>query len=241
MSGELSRVNVGYESTTRDFFYRSGTTDEGVISQIFKRGDYELRKLPCYKAIGEALRDFDEMGVRPLVIDAGANIGAASVFFNLMLPKSRIAAIEPEERNFEVLCRNMEGLDADCIRGALASSPGRATLSDPDRGSWAFRTERATGQDASVPCVTIDEIYVRELSEEVKPFIVKIDIEGFEKDVFSANTDWVDQTPILIVEIHDWLLPGARTSQTFLQCVAGKDRGFHFIGENIYSIGYRES
>ncbi|HUF09420.1 MAG TPA: hypothetical protein VMO47_08880, partial [Rhodothermales bacterium] len=63
------------------------------------------------------------------------------------------------------------------------------------------------------------------------PFLIKIDIEGFEDDLFSNNTDWVDQFPLMIVELHDWMLPGARVSRHFLREVAKRDREFmHFDG-----------
>ena len=39
------------------------------------------------------------------------------------------------------------------------------------------------------------------------PFLMKLDIEGFEDDLFSKNIGWVDQCLILIIENHDWRLP----------------------------------
>jgi hypothetical protein len=68
------------------------------------------------------------------------------------------------------------------------------------------------------------------------PFIAKIDIEGGEAELFAAETGWVDQFPLLIVELHDWLLPRAGTSRSFLRCVAGLDRDFVYLGENVFSI-----
>ena len=41
---------------------------------------------------------------------------------------------------------------------------------------------------------------------DADPFIVKVDIEGFEADLFSANTQWVGRTPIIITELHNWLI-----------------------------------
>lgn len=66
--------------------------------------------------------------------------------------------------------------------------------------------------------------------------MVKIDIEGGESDLFSANTEWVAKTPLIIIELHDWLLTGTANSRTFLQCIAGHNRDFVHIGENVFSI-----
>ena len=69
-----------------------------------------------------------------------------------------------------------------------------------------------------------------------RPFIVKIDIEGFESDLFAENTDWVNDFPVLIIEMHDWLFPGQRTSSNFLKTIARLDRDFVYLGENVFSI-----
>jgi hypothetical protein len=74
-----------------------------------------------------------------------------------------------------------------------------------------------------------------------QPFLVKIDIEGAEQDLFSCNVEWIEKFPILIIELHDWLLPSQGTSRNFLKAIAPLDRDFVFFGENIFSIANRPS
>jgi hypothetical protein len=71
---------------------------------------------------------------------------------------------------------------------------------------------------------------------EYIPFIIKIDIEGFEDELFSANTEWVQKFPILIIELHDWMLPKQGNSSNFLKIISAQNRDFLFFGENVYSI-----
>ena len=66
--------------------------------------------------------------------------------------------------------------------------------------------------------------------------MVKIDIEGIEQDLFMANTEWIDRFPVIIIELHDWLFPGQRTSSTFLKSIGIRDRDFVYVHENIFSI-----
>lgn len=109
---------------------------------------------------------------------------------------------------------------------------------DPGRGQWAYRTEAIARSEETadwVPYVTINDIY-RAHAAQAFPFLVKVDIEGAEGDLFSGNTEWVARTPLVIVELHDWLLPKQKTSQPFLQCVAKLDRDFVYVGEDVYSI-----
>jgi hypothetical protein len=109
---------------------------------------------------------------------------------------------------------------------------------DPGRGEWAYRTVSIAETDRTteaVPRVTINEIF-RVHAANTFPFLIKVDIEGAEGELFSANTDWVARTPLLIIELHDWLLPKQRTSQPFLRCIAQLDRDFVYLGETIFSI-----
>ena len=86
-----------------------------------------------------------------------------------------------------------------------------------------------------VPAVTINQIYESHAAR-CFPFIVKLDVEGAEKDVFSGNTEWVARTPLIIVELHDWLMPRQGGATPFLRCISALDRDFVFIGENVFSI-----
>ena len=69
-----------------------------------------------------------------------------------------------------------------------------------------------------------------------EPFIVKIDIEGGENDLFANSTSWIDDFPLLIIELHDWLFPMKGTSRNFLMAISKLDRDFVHHGENIFSI-----
>jgi hypothetical protein len=65
------------------------------------------------------------------------------------------------------------------------------------------------------------------------PFIVKIDIEGFEKDLFASNTAWIERCYAVIIEPHDWMLPGEMSSRTFQQAMAQHPFELYMRGENI--------
>jgi FkbM family methyltransferase len=159
------------------------------------------------------------------------------VYFSYSFPHARVVAIEPERSNFELLTANTADLPVECLHAAVAAAPGKLNVVDPGQGNWGFRTTTAVDSEAmhTVGCVTIDDIYDRHAQNTV-PFIVKIDIEGSESELFAANTGWVDRTPVIIIELHDWMIPGTANSRAFLQCIAGRNRDFVYVGENIFSI-----
>lgn len=177
-------------------------------------------------------------GIRPLIVDAGANIGASAAFFAMTYPTAKIIAIEPEANNFALLRQNTAGLNVECLNAGLSSSRGRLKVSNPDAEEWAFRTE-ATHEEGGIPSVTISDIYRQECDPGAAfPFIVKIDIEGAEADVFARGTDWFQKTPMVIVELHDWLMPKQGTTAGFLKCITGQPRDFITANENVFSIAH---
>jgi len=231
----LQTIAVKGPNSERVLHFRANSSDIRAINQIYKGQEYALARLKRAPEISDFLATEHSIGMEPLIIDAGANIGASAVYFALAFPQALIVAIEPEAENFRLLQRNTEGLRVHCLQAALASSPGKAKVIDPGEGHWGYRTEQAA-DGAGIPCVTIPEIC--DMARPHFPFIVKIDIEGAEGDVFSRNTAWVARTPIIIVELHDWLLPKAGTAQSFLRRVADEPRDFIIVGENIFSISH---
>jgi FkbM family methyltransferase len=222
----------------RPFVYRRNTSDEAVIRQIFHDRDYDLGRLRRGSELLAFWRSKAAAGLRPLIVDAGANIGASSVYFNQQFPDALIFAIEPDRENFEFLTRNVAGLPVSCCNGAVTSRPGRVKVVDTGAGNWGFRTTlMADGEvnASAVESVQVDRI-LDMYSRETYPLIVKIDIEGAEDELFSCNIEWLDRVPLIIIELHDWLLPKRRTSGNFLKAIAPLDRDFVCIGENIFSI-----
>jgi hypothetical protein len=66
---------------------RPNTSDMDVFQQIFVNEEYEF-SLDTDPAV---------------IIDAGANIGLASIYYSIKYPKAKIIAIEPELSNYELL------------------------------------------------------------------------------------------------------------------------------------------
>ena len=67
-------------------------------------------------------------------------------------------------------------------------------------------------------------------------FIAKIDIEGFEKDLFSSNLGWIDRAEMVIIEPHDWMLPGQQSSATFQRAMGSRDFELFISGENLIYV-----
>jgi len=210
-------------------------TDLSVMAQIYRSEDYDLARLPRWRDIEARYAEITRAGGDALIVDCGANIGASALYFAERFPRSRVIAVEPQAGNFGLLSRNCAAAaQIEPLHAGIASHDGRGALLDPGQGNWGFRVaERADGE---VPLVSINTLLAR---TPAAPFIVKIDIEGFESELFSRNLEWLDRFYVLIIELHDWMLPRGRSSHSFLKAIAALDRDFVHAGENVFSIANR--
>jgi len=203
-----------------------------VVDQIFYRREYDLHHFQQGQAISLFYQGVLNRKRIPIVIDAGANIGASTVFFAMEFPRGRVIAIEPEPNNCVLLRQNCKALNYELIEGGVAGEEGIAFLVDPGRGDWGFMLSKQG--DHPVRMQSLTKIIDEQIEHGGTPFIVKIDIEGGEADLFRVSTSWLALVPVLIIELHDWMLPGRATSRNFLRAISEHDFDFVTRGENIF-------
>lgn len=211
---------------------RAGDSDMQAVRQILVEGDYDFSGADeMSRRVRARYTSIVESGGTPIIVDAGANIGVASLALANQFPDARIVAIEPDPGNAALLRLNLAPL-ANCIavEAALGAEKGFVALK-PARYSWAVRTQRAA---SGVPVITVQDAF--EASGGDTPLLVKIDIEGFEKELFARNTQWIAETYVVIVEPHDWLLPGEGSSFSFQQAMARHCFEIHIRGENLMYV-----
>lgn len=137
------------------------------------------------------------------IVDIGANIGMASLFFSQYYPDASIYAIEPDSDNFEMLTQN---LSQEIHKGNLI--PVKAAITDKDGDVYIQKRDYAYNS-----FVTYDETSDHKVKAYSMPSflyemrigqidILKIDIEGMEEKLFSANTDWLEIVQTIVVECH---------------------------------------
>jgi FkbM family methyltransferase len=220
----------------RDFYLRRDTSDIKVLNQIFISGEYDLSALKRYKEILNFVDMAFSLNRPPLIIDCGANNGISSLFFAFEYQNAKIVAVEPDPENFEMLNLNTANLLIDKYQLAVTSSKAELNLDYADGSAWGVRTKpRGNIDSAIIQSVGINELYIKYGQENI-PFIVKLDVEGAEFEIFSSNIEWLKHTPIVIVELHDWMLPMELVATPFLKAISAQDRDFIILGENIVSI-----
>ncbi len=231
---KLEFIDFVFAAGTRRIFFRgSSRTDKEVIKQIFNAQQYDLSGFPLTTSLKNYADWVSAKGASPLVVDAGANIGASAVYFTQMDTRFHVCAVEPERNNFSVLKTNCTGLPITPIEAAVASEAGKLWLNDPGIGEWGYRVGGASGE-FQVEAITMNDILNKFDASRYIPLICKIDIEGGEENLFSTSDAWIDQFPLVIIELHDWLLPGTSNSKNFLSAISKRNFDIICRGENMF-------
>lgn len=209
--------------------------DWSTIYQVFHNLEYETQAFAQELNIQKYWSSLEPKTPK-LILDIGANIGISVVFYSVTYPDSTVVAIEPSSQNIELLKKNVEPYKkVSFLQAAIGPVDGTVKLFDPGIGNNGFRT---FGQIGDV-LEDVDVVSINSLLEAYKeyiPFLVKIDVEGAEKELFSANLDWIDSFKVIVVETHDWMLPGESISSNLLKALGGRSRDLIFRGENLFSI-----
>ena len=211
--------------------FRPEASDAETFIDVFRHGAYDFSWLKHYERPLAAYRRLLARGRQPVIVDAGANVGAASVWFCKTFPQARIVAVEPDAANATVLRMNAATRpNIEVIEAAIGSRSGRVSLVDPKAEAWAVQTAR--DEAGTIAVVTIPEILARR-DEADALFLVKVDIEGFEADLFQGDLGWLDTAEVVIIEPHDWMMPGAGTSRNFQKAMLDRDFEMVISGENL--------
>jgi FkbM family methyltransferase len=191
----LTTLKLRVNGTVVPVTVRGGT--EGVVmSSLILRDESEYR-LP-------SLPDF-----RPTVIlDVGANIGLASIYFATRYPQARIWSVEPLPENLALLEQNLAPFRdrVTILRCGLGEVAGTFPYyPSEDRGNFGGGTFQPGHGDASratlLPIRTLTEVMQAE--HIPPPDVIKLDAEGFEGPILrGAPESIIATTRVVIGELH---------------------------------------
>jgi FkbM family methyltransferase len=215
---------------------REGTSDFEVMEQIFVRREYDFAEWSSHHAmIQQTYAALLRERKVPVIVDCGANIGYASIWFSIKYPQAIVYAVEPEPRNFAMLSRNVSAYaNIVPIQAGISDRVTKVSLRNPTDEPWACQTEE--DDQGSVDTVTIPDLL--DTRPNCVPLIVKVDIEGYETSLFRSNTGWAGRTPLVVFEMHDWLFHWRGTGDAMFRCLTQRRRDYLVRGENIFSFAH---
>ncbi len=157
---------------------------------------------------------FETENPRPVIIDAGAHIGLATLYFKKLYPDAQIIAIEPHPHSFKLLEKNVSEnylTDVTCINAALVGSNEvlnglRPLYADTEfqwfstasflPGAWNKAQQTAP---LSVATLSLAKV-IKNIGSTVD--LLKIDIEGAEQEVLREARPALAKVAHIICEYH---------------------------------------
>ena len=140
----------------------------------------------------------------PRILDCGANIGVASLFFRRLYPQARITAFEADPALFTMLHTNLHGNgagDVETRQAALWTSTGTLTFQceGSDSGMISTLPGAVDGHATTVPSLRL-----RDVLDQGPVDLLKLDIEGAEDVVLADCEPSLHQVKALVMDLHEF-------------------------------------
>jgi FkbM family methyltransferase len=188
-NSRASRFRIRLREGLRNIQLRRRSGDFFVFHEIFTHGYYDLpdNLVPAIPAV---------------VVDLGANIGLATVFLADRFPGARHVCVEPNPANVVLLRANTSflGNRVTVLEGAAAGRSGKAGFFDSNWSGGGHLV--ADGPSSrSVTCMTPDDIMSMYRIDRID--ILKVNIEGAEREMFAQAPDWLPKVECVLIELHN--------------------------------------
>lgn len=209
-------------------------SDYSIFWQSIVRQQYNLSKFPHTEEIIRRAKAKQAEGKVPVILDCGGNIGLSLRGFARDFPFAQIVVIEPDDDNMRVLQANATEVPGrvTAVQGAVASQSGHCKIVARDRGSAGFITAYCDADDPeAIQAFTVPELFAK--VPDAYPWIVKLDIEGAQDELFSQNFDWIADVDLILLELDDWAFPWSGSSMSFFRAMAQYDFDYLVDGELI--------
>ena len=190
---DLARAGVVHIENSRgkvDFYYPDTVYMKNLVVGVLKGRAYPIVNLPGYRP--------------EVILDVGANVGAAAVYFKLQYPDARLFCYEPSPHNYVYLERNLGRQNGVKLypyglynRDKTTTLFGGADIPAQDSIVQSTETGRPLGQIQLVGAAgEIARLGLTRIS------ILKVDTEGCEIPILADLLPQLDGVDILYLEYH---------------------------------------
>jgi len=162
--------------------------------------------------------DFQSATASPRILDCGAHIGAASLYFKQRYPSARITAYEADPALCAMTRRNLErngAGDVDVVHAALWTSNGDVTFRA--EGSDSGMIDGLSGA-VDAAAVTVPGLRLRDVLARERVDLLKLDIEGAECAVLLDCESVLDRVDAIVMDLHEFD-PRDRQSGRVFDCL----------------------
>lgn len=173
-------------------FFRHGSNDVVSMAEVFLTGRYDA---PLRSTPGR-------------ILDLGAYVGYAAVYFAGKFPDAAILCAEPMADSFRLLLLNtLPYRQITCRNVAVWGHPAQLTPKTIYAGDAGVELADGVGQ-AGISCRAVTIAALLQSAGWSQVDLVKCDIEGGEASVFAdPNVAWLNTTDALMIDCHETTAP----------------------------------
>lgn len=187
------RESVRLPGYNHPLCFRPRTSDVHVIYQVFVEQEY---------------RPVANLSDVRLIFDCGANIGCTAFYLLQAYPRASMIVVEPDGANMALCRQNLQPFSSRVTFVEAGVWPEPVPLKVirgefRDGGSWSFQVRPCLEREhEDFLGITMTQLLSLSGCDEID--LLKIDIEGTERDVFAAKEmHWLERTRNIAVELHD--------------------------------------
>lgn len=157
-----------------------------------------------YKEIfEEEIYKFKTSNHEPLIIDGGANIGLATIYFKDLFPNAKIIAFEPDPDIFKILKNNIQVFNLSNIqliqKGLWDSNTRLNFWSEGADAGLITDLDKSRSSQIEIETISLKEYLDRRVD------FLKLDIEGAETLVLKDIDKYLDIVDRIFVEYHSFV------------------------------------
>jgi FkbM family methyltransferase len=180
--------------------------DWGGATREIECFDNWLSRIACAEIVeGRSYVHLDFVADVKVVMDIGANVGAATVYFSLHYPEAKIFSFEPARAPYELLVANTRDLDNVCTYnfGLFSSNQEDIPLYSGALDSGTASIGNSDMTSAASEAVTLRSVHDWLAEHSIARIdVLKIDTEGCEVPIMRALRDLIPSIKVIYLEYH---------------------------------------
>jgi FkbM family methyltransferase len=176
---------------------------------------------------------FHAAGPEPRILDCGAHVGLATLYWKRRYPRARITAYEADPAIHALLSDNLRRnrhADVEALHAAVWVEEGVVDFrcEGADSGTIAHLADGQPGHTRRVPAIRLRDALRREPVD-----LLKLDIEGAEAATLADCAESLGGVAAVAVEVHDFE-PDRRILPAVLETLTGA--GFRYALDRLVTL-----
>lgn len=202
------------------------TKDKVIAPAVIRFGTFAAEAMATFRS----LLEIHKVTTSEIVfVNVGANVGTTCLNAHA-IGFRRFVAVEPEPENFRLLRHNLAGLSGSTVRlvqAAIGERAGRGALHRHKNNMGGHSLVAPQSSDRASDTIAVEIQPLTFCVEADEPFVLFVDVEGFEPQVLMSGADAIERNcRALVVELTPAKYSNDDTSRLCQQLAAFSDELF---------------